>query len=302
MVSAFCTRSSAPPNGPADAARLIDPLRAALDGTGPAILPLDARLRRRPCRCLLDTFAPDEVDEPADGDVGAPSGRQGCAAGHGGHRGTSGSTGRPKGVELSATALLHSAQASLARIGAPPGERWLCCLPVTHVAGLQVLVRSLAAGTEPVVAVADGERWRCAGPPCRSARVAGARRSYVGCPATGRGRSLPELDHPAGRGRGGRGAAGRGAGGRGAGGDHLRDVARPAADAFTTGFRWTVFRCARAPTGGWGSTGRCFSTGTTGSRHAPVLAGEPADSSLPTLGMSITAGAWSGQRTRRRRH
>jgi len=66
--------------------------------------------------------------------------------------GTSGSTGAPKGVELSAAALRHSARASLDRVGARPGERWLCCLPVTHVAGLQVLVRSLAGGTEPVLA------------------------------------------------------------------------------------------------------------------------------------------------------
>ena len=65
---------------------------------------------------------------------------------------TSGSTGPPKGVELSAAALLHSARASLGRIGARPGERWLCCLPVTHVAGIQVLVRSLVSGTDPVLA------------------------------------------------------------------------------------------------------------------------------------------------------
>jgi o-succinylbenzoate---CoA ligase len=64
---------------------------------------------------------------------------------------TSGSTGVPKGVELSAAALLHSARASLARIGAQPGERWLCCLPVTYIAGLQVLVRSLVSGTDPVL-------------------------------------------------------------------------------------------------------------------------------------------------------
>jgi O-succinylbenzoic acid--CoA ligase len=32
-----------------------------------------------------------------------------------------------------------------------PGQRWLCCLPVSHVAGLQVLVRSLLAGAEPAV-------------------------------------------------------------------------------------------------------------------------------------------------------
>ena len=58
---------------------------------------------------------------------------------------TSGSTGAPKGVELSAAALRHSARACLARLGARPGERWLCCLPATHMAGLQVLVRSLVA-------------------------------------------------------------------------------------------------------------------------------------------------------------
>ena len=43
-------------------------------------------------------------------------------------------------------------------MGARPGERWLCCLPATHVAGLQVLVRSLLSGTEPVLAErADAE-------------------------------------------------------------------------------------------------------------------------------------------------
>ena len=72
--------------------------------------------------------------------------------------GTSGSTGAPKGVELSAAALRHSARASLQRVGAKPGERWLCCLPATHVAGLAVLVRSLVSGTEPVLAErADAE-------------------------------------------------------------------------------------------------------------------------------------------------
>ena len=65
---------------------------------------------------------------------------------------TSGSTGQPKGVELSASALTHSARASLDRVGAAPGDRWLLCLPATHIAGIQVLVRSLVAGTEPVIA------------------------------------------------------------------------------------------------------------------------------------------------------
>ncbi len=64
---------------------------------------------------------------------------------------TSGSTGPPKGTELTAVALLASARASLRRVGARPGERWLCCLPVFHIAGIGVLVRSLVAGTDPVI-------------------------------------------------------------------------------------------------------------------------------------------------------
>jgi O-succinylbenzoic acid--CoA ligase len=64
---------------------------------------------------------------------------------------TSGSTGEPKGVQLSASALLHSARASLRRLGAGPGDRWLCPLPTSHIAGLGILVRSLVAGTAPVV-------------------------------------------------------------------------------------------------------------------------------------------------------
>ena len=70
---------------------------------------------------------------------------------------TSGSTGEPKGVELSAAALCHSARASLARLGLSAAAGggaggWLCCLPVTHVAGLQVLVRSLLSSSERTVA------------------------------------------------------------------------------------------------------------------------------------------------------
>src|SRR6478752_6533952 len=65
---------------------------------------------------------------------------------------TSGSTGVPKGVQLAADALLYSARASLDRIGARAGERWLCPLPASHVAGLGILTRSLVSGTIPVVA------------------------------------------------------------------------------------------------------------------------------------------------------
>ena len=49
------------------------------------------------------------------------------------------------------TAMMASAAASLRRIGAGPGERWLCCLPTFHISGIGVLVRSLLTGTDPVL-------------------------------------------------------------------------------------------------------------------------------------------------------
>src|SRR5580704_16027005 len=125
----------------------------ALDGSGPAIAPLDAGLPASRLNELLDALAPDTVEDP-QGVTTVRSGqrKKGVAEGTAVVIGTSGSTGTPKGVELSASALLHSARASLARLGARPGERWLCCLPATYIAGLQVLVRSLVSGTDPVLA------------------------------------------------------------------------------------------------------------------------------------------------------
>ncbi|GAA1699982.1 o-succinylbenzoate--CoA ligase [Microbacterium sediminicola] len=61
---------------------------------------------------------------------------------------TSGSTGYPKSVVLSAAALRASAEATAARIGE---GSWVLALEPSYVAGLQVLVRSILAGTTPTV-------------------------------------------------------------------------------------------------------------------------------------------------------
>lgn len=62
---------------------------------------------------------------------------------------TSGSTGRPKQVSLSRRAVLASGEATERRLGG--SGRWVLRLPPTFIAGVQVLVRSLVAGYDPVV-------------------------------------------------------------------------------------------------------------------------------------------------------
>ena len=63
--------------------------------------------------------------------------------------GTSGSTGEPKLALHDATSLRASAAGTDARL-AGPGQ-WLLAIPAHHIAGLQVLVRSILAATTPVL-------------------------------------------------------------------------------------------------------------------------------------------------------
>ncbi len=66
---------------------------------------------------------------------------------------TSGSSGEPKRVLLSRRALRAAADAVHTRLGGP--GQWVLNLPPTYVAGLQVLVRSVLAGTDPVLQTGD---------------------------------------------------------------------------------------------------------------------------------------------------
>jgi len=67
---------------------------------------------------------------------------------------TSGSSGESKGVLLSRDALVASAKAVGACIGWRPNDRWLCCLPLSHVGGLSVVLRCLVA--RKTVVLTDG--------------------------------------------------------------------------------------------------------------------------------------------------
>lgn len=63
---------------------------------------------------------------------------------------TSGTSGEAKGVVLGHAGLAAGAAASARHLGTHPADRWLACLPLFHVGGLAILVRSVLAGL-PVV-------------------------------------------------------------------------------------------------------------------------------------------------------
>ncbi|MFS0705965.1 o-succinylbenzoate--CoA ligase [Cellulomonas sp. 179-A 9B4 NHS] len=116
---------------PAHAGSLQASLPAALAGDGPAVRALDPH---------------DPVGAGTGGAARVPDGVAVVVR-------TSGSTGRPRDVMLTADALRASADATAARLGGRGS--WLLALPVHHVAGLQVVVRSLLAGRE-LTTIADG--------------------------------------------------------------------------------------------------------------------------------------------------
>ncbi len=139
---------------------LVARLRAALDGTGPALLPVPDG----PGAAAVTAAAHLDQDVPDETALLLP---------------TSGSTGAPRVVTLPAAALLAGARATHARVG-PPG-RWLLALPLTHVAGWQVLVRGLLGArdeqlpatlpTGPFTAAAVARALDDADPPPRYASL-----------------------------------------------------------------------------------------------------------------------------------
>lgn len=72
---------------------------------------------------------------------------------------SSGTTGEPKAVDLSAANHLWSALGSGVNLGVQTRDRWLCCLPMNHVGGLTILIRSCIYGTGVVLHDGfDGDR------------------------------------------------------------------------------------------------------------------------------------------------
>jgi O-succinylbenzoic acid--CoA ligase len=70
---------------------------------------------------------------------------------------TSGTGGRPKPVLLTYANHRASALASAWNLGVAPDDRWLCVLPLFHVGGLAILLRSAIYGTAAIVHEGFGE-------------------------------------------------------------------------------------------------------------------------------------------------
>lgn len=127
------------------------PFVAALHGCmrlGAVVVPLDLRLtaaerdaRSAGCAALVDAPLDGAArsDAPLLGthDLDAPA-----IVVH-----TSGTTSDPTAVELTYGNWLWSALGSAVALGLDPRERWLCTLPLSHVGGLSILLRSAIYAT-----------------------------------------------------------------------------------------------------------------------------------------------------------
>jgi O-succinylbenzoic acid--CoA ligase len=76
---------------------------------------------------------------------------------------TSGTSGRPKAAILSLANLIASAEASAEMLGSKERDRWLLCMPLFHIGGLSILIRSALLGTSVVLHERfDADRVACA--------------------------------------------------------------------------------------------------------------------------------------------
>ncbi|HVE46523.1 MAG TPA: AMP-binding protein [Acidimicrobiales bacterium] len=109
----------------------VDELRRIWD-QGDAILPVDPRLPAPARARLLEAMRPGEEVQEGDALVVA----------------TSGTTGAPRGVVLTHFALYAATVAVHRRLEVDPrSDGWLVCLPLSHVGGLMVVIRSLLTAT-----------------------------------------------------------------------------------------------------------------------------------------------------------
>lgn len=126
----------------------VDRIKQAWDN-GDAIFPLDQRLPVPARHALISAIRPTRIatesdETTVDGDY-VETGDAVVVA-------TSGTTGVAKGVVLTHDAILASARATSERLHVSEDDAWFACLPVSHVGGLSVILRSITLGTRLITA------------------------------------------------------------------------------------------------------------------------------------------------------
>jgi O-succinylbenzoic acid--CoA ligase len=118
---------------------MLDRIKKAWD-QGDAVFPLDQRAPQAMRQRLIDAAAPTLI-ATNNGDTswqGLP-----VDAGDALVVASSGTTGVPKCIVLTKNSLYASAQATHAFLDVSVHDKWLCCLPPSHVGGFGVLARAI---------------------------------------------------------------------------------------------------------------------------------------------------------------
>ena len=127
----------------------------ALMKVGAVLLPLGPRLSAEERAAVIATEKPavdlDDAGELTQTEADLPLLGEHDMDDIASHVMTSGSTGAPEPIGLTYGNFLWSAVASAFNIGVEPEDRWLCCLPLSHISGLGIVMRSVIYGTAAVV-------------------------------------------------------------------------------------------------------------------------------------------------------
>ncbi len=114
---------------------------------GDAIAPIDLRLPTAERRRVMAALAPTAVLED-DGEIRSLDQGRPVDDGDAAVVATSGTTGEPKAAVHTHASIEASALATSAALDVnPASDRWLACLPLAHIGGLAVVMRSLVTGT-----------------------------------------------------------------------------------------------------------------------------------------------------------
>jgi O-succinylbenzoic acid--CoA ligase len=114
-----------------------------------ALFPVDDRLPTSMSRDLMDRAGPTIIVDAAGWHrpgAGRPLGDGVALVVH-----TSGTRGVPKLVQFDRPAIEAAVASSTLALEASPHDRWLCCLPLAHIGGLLVLLRSTLIGAPVTV-------------------------------------------------------------------------------------------------------------------------------------------------------